>query len=198
MYKIAVLGNDNSENILSLQKYFKDKGVDFICISNNENSTLFKNAKKLNISFETIKIEDLEEYFKNNFFNLIVLSDFQEKLSSETISQGIFLNIHDSLLPKYKVENPVKEAFEQKEKMTGVSVYLIQNSENLIIISQQAVEITENLSLEDLKQKIKTTENYLYPKVIEDLLFTENIACQKEGCCSSSCGSSNCNCNGCS
>jgi len=180
MHKIAILGSDDFGNALSIKKFFKNDDIEFCHITNENN---------------------LEDFFNQNKFNLIVLSGFKGVLKPEIIEQGVFLNIHDSLLPNYNVENPIEEAFNNKEKITGVSVYLMQkNPEALIVISQQAVEISENLSLEDLKQKIKNAENYLYPRVIEELLFSENVACKKEGGCSGSgCSDSGCggNCGGC-
>lgn len=83
------------------------------------------------------------------------------------------LNIHPSLLPKYKGASAIKDAFMNGEKTTGCTVHIVdENLDSGRIIAQRKVDISESDTLESLTEKIHKEEHILYPSVIE--IFCRN------------------------
>ena len=79
----------------------------------------------------------------------------------------IILNIHPSLLPKYKGLNTHKRALNNKEKYSGCTVHFVNNRlDSGKIIMQKKVKISKNETEASLAKKILSQEHKLYPKAI--------------------------------
>ena len=94
-------------------------------------------------------------------------------LSKEFIKsfRGKILNIHPSLLPKYKGLNTHKRAIENKEKFSGCTVHIVNSRlDSGKIILQKKVKILKKDSVNDLQKRILKQEHILYPKAIRKLL----------------------------
>ena len=80
---------------------------------------------------------------------------------------GKILNIHPSLLPKFKGLNTHKRAIMNKEKYSGCTVHYVNSRlDSGKIILQKKVKINKNETLKTLGKKVKTQEYKLYPKAI--------------------------------
>ena len=78
------------------------------------------------------------------------------------------LNIHPSLLPKYPGAHAIKDAFEAKEKETGVTIHFVdEDVDSGPIILQKRVPIRSNDSLESLEARVHAVEYELYPEAIQ-------------------------------
>jgi len=120
--------------------------------------------------FEARIIEHLEE----NKIDLIVLAGFMRMLSAEFVRRyrGRILNIHPALLPSFKGEEGIKDAFDYGVKVTGVTVHFVdEEMDHGPIILQKQVLIEETDTLESLETKIHKLEHKLYPEAIR--LFAE-------------------------
>ena len=125
----------------------------------------FKN-KKLS---ENLILKDL----KKNKINLICLAGFMKILSSNFIKKfdGNILNIHPSLLPKYKGLNTHKRVIENNERFSGCTVHYVNSSlDSGKIILQKKVFVSIKDTPTTLKRKILKQEHFLYPKAINKLL----------------------------
>ena len=81
--------------------------------------------------------------------------------------KGKILNIHPSLLPKYKGLNTHEKALINKEKYSGCTVHFVNSRlDSGKIILQKKVKISENETVESLAKKILVQEHKLYPKAI--------------------------------
>ena len=81
--------------------------------------------------------------------------------------KGKILNIHPSLLPKYKGLNTHQRAIENNEKFSGCTVhYVTSKLDSGKIILQKKVGIKKNDTKNSLAKKILTQEHKLYPKAI--------------------------------
>ena len=81
--------------------------------------------------------------------------------------KGRILNIHPSLLPKYKGLNTHKKALKNKEKYSGCTVHFVNSRlDSGKIILQKKVKITKNETENSLSKKILAQEHKLYPKAI--------------------------------
>ena len=124
----------------------------------------FKNKKNP----ENLILNDL----KNNKIELICLAGFMKILSSKFIKsfKGSILNIHPSLLPKYKGLNTHERALNQKEKFAGCTVHYVNSKlDSGKIILQKKVKISKKDTILTLKKRVLKQEHILYPKAINKL-----------------------------
>ena len=176
--KTAVFISGTGSNLKSLIQFSKLKKspiVIVMIISNNAKSKglqyakVYKIKKKVfdfkNNSSEKKVIDEL----KNNNINLICLAGFMKILSKNFIKsfKGQILNIHPSLLPKYKGLNTHEKAIENKDKYSGCTVHFVNSKlDSGKIINQKKVKINKFDTPKKLAKKILTQEHKLYPAAI--------------------------------
>ena len=84
---------------------------------------------------------------------------------------GRILNIHPSLLPKYKGKDAVGQALASEDDITGTTVHYVDSGMDTgEIIEQRQCPIYPTDSKEELEERIKKLEHELYPKVIADII----------------------------
>ena len=84
---------------------------------------------------------------------------------------GIILNIHPSLLPKYKGLNTHEKVIKNNEKFSGCTVHFVNSKlDSGKIILQKKVTVAKNETPRSLARKILKQEHILYPKAIKKLL----------------------------
>ena len=180
----AVFISGRGSNLKSLIKFSKKKRSPIsikLVVSNNSKAkglihaksfkikTFFVNYKNINISEKKI----LKILLKHKI-ELILLAGFMKILSSNFIKKfkKPILNIHPSLLPKYKGLNTHKRVLEKKEKFSGSTVHLVTpNLDSGKIILQRKVKILKNTNEKNLEKKILKLEHILYPEAIKKFLF---------------------------
>ena len=176
--KTAVFISGTGSNLKSLIQFSKLKKSPIsieIIISNNTKSKglqyakVYKIKKKVfdfkNNSSEKKVIDEL----KNNNINLICLAGFMKILSKNFIKsfKGQILNIHPSLLPKYKGLNTHEKAIENKDKYSGCTVHFVNSKlDSGKIINQKKVKINKFDTPKKLAKKILIQEHKLYPAAI--------------------------------
>ena len=81
--------------------------------------------------------------------------------------KGKILNIHPSLLPKYKGLNTHERVLNNKEKYSGCTVHFVNSKlDSGKIILQKKVKISKNETKDTLAKKILVQEHKIYPKAI--------------------------------
>ncbi len=177
--KTAVFISGNGSNLKSLIKFSKQKISPIsICliISDNYNAkglnyaNFFKIKKKIFDFKDKIFVEKklILELKKNNV-ELICLAGFMKILSKNFIRNfnGKILNIHPSLLPKYKGLNTHDRVLKKKEKYSGCTVHYVNSQlDSGKIVLQKKVKISENETSKTLARKILKEEHKLYPNAI--------------------------------
>jgi phosphoribosylglycinamide formyltransferase-1 len=137
---IAVFISGTGTNFKNLFQYSLKKKSKFkikLVVSNNLNAKGLEYAKKFKIKKKIInyknlinsEIRILNDLNKENI-NIICLAGFMKILTAHFIRKfkGKIINIHPSLLPKYKGLNTHQRALDNKEKYSGCTVHLlIQN-----------------------------------------------------------------------
>ena len=126
---------------------------------------LYKNK----IKSENKILKDL----KKKKVELICLAGFMKILSKNFIKKfkGKILNIHPSLLPKYKGLNTHKKVIENNEKFSGCTVHLVNSKlDSGKIILQKKIRISKKDNYKTLKKKILKQEHLLYPKAIKKFI----------------------------
>lgn len=169
--KIAILGSGQGKVFESIVNYLQNEDIEITCLSNNLKSELFKTAQNLKIKHKYLPKEENTQYFASENFDLIALTDYDEKLDNDTLEVGKFINIHPSLLPSFKGEDAIQRAYLAGVKVTGVTVHwLKENVEEETIIAQYPVLIGITTHLDEVEKDIYDVEKKLYPPVIDAIL----------------------------
>ena len=177
--RTAVFISGTGSNLKSLIQFSRTAkspiSIDFI-ISNNFKAKGLNYAKKFKIkkkvlNFKNKKLSEkkLLSVLKVNNIEMICLAGFMKILSKNFIKQfkGKILNIHPSLLPKYKGLYTHKRALNNKEKYSGCTVHFVNaRLDSGKIILQKKVNISKNETEASLTKKILLQEHKLYPKAI--------------------------------
>ena len=177
--KTAVFISGTGSNLKSLIKFSKLKKSPIsinLIVSNDSKSKglqygeIFKIKKKI-FDFKKKHIDEKKILFelKKNRVDLICLAGFMKILSKTFINNfnGKILNIHPSLLPKFKGLNTHERAIRNKEKYSGCTVHFVNSKlDSGKIILQDKVRINKNETPKTLAKKILAKEHELYPKAI--------------------------------
>ena len=85
---------------------------------------------------------------------------------------GKILNVHPSLLPKYKGLNTHQRVIKNKEKFSGCTIHLVNSKlDSGKIILQKKVKIYKRDTPKTLAKRILKEEHILYPKALNKLLY---------------------------
>ena len=177
--RTAVLISGRGSNLKSLIKFSRSSqspiSIDFV-ISNKSKADGLNYAKKfkikkkiLNFKNKNLSEKKLLSILKINNINMICLAGFMKILSKNFIKKfkGKILNIHPSLLPKYKGLNTHERALNNKEKYSGCTVHFVNSRlDSGKIILQKKIKISKNETEVSLAKKILVLEHKLYPKAI--------------------------------
>ena len=113
------------------------------------------------------------ELFKAWRVDLIVLAGYMRVIKNPDAFPAPMINIHPSLLPKYKGLNAIEQAFDSGDNVTGCTVhYVTEELDGGTIIKQQEVPILPDDTLESLTKAIQRIEYGLLPSVINSWQLT--------------------------
>ena len=174
---IAVLLSGNGSNL----KAIIDKGikVSFVA-SNNPKALGLKIAKNANIPLYSWKnVSQLEEEVLKLIIDynvkLLVLAGYMRLLSKNFVNSlpsKFIVNVHPSLLPKYKGMNAIKQALDDSAQYTGVTIhYVDEGMDSGSIIKQNIIKINDNDTEDTLKDRLQKIEHRLYPNTIKSILI---------------------------
>tara|TARA_B100001057_G_scaffold15719_1_gene14887 strand:- start:14 stop:598 length:585 start_codon:yes stop_codon:yes gene_type:complete len=183
--KTAVFISGTGSNLKNLIQFsFLDKSpikINLI-VSNNKKAKGLNFADKYKIKkkiyeFNNIKKSEnlILKQLKTNKISLICLAGFMKILSPNFIKmfKGIILNIHPSLLPKYKGLNTHERVLQNKDKYSGCTVHYVNSRlDSGKIILQAKVKISKKETSSSLKKKILKQEHLLYRKAIKKVFFS--------------------------
>ena len=175
----AVFISGTGSNLKSLIKFsnLKKSPISIkIIISNNPKSKgltfgkIYKIRKKVfNFNKQAKTEKEILELLKKRKINLICLAGFMRILSKNFIQnfKGQILNIHPSLLPKYKGLNTHERAITNKDRYSGCTVHFVTAKlDSGKIIIQKKVKINKKDTPRTLANKILAEEHKLYPEAI--------------------------------
>ena len=182
----AVLISGRGSNLRSLIKYSKtNKSLIRIVlvVSNNFSAKGLNYAHKSNINNIVIKYSNRKSFedrlfklLRRNNVDLICLAGFMKILSGKFIKKlnKTILNIHPSLLPKYKGLNTHNKAIQNKDKYSGATVHMVNDKlDSGKIILQKKVKILTSDSVKSLEKKVLKIEHKIYPKAVIKLLSSD-------------------------
>ena len=176
---IAVFISGRGSNLKSLINYSKKKNSlikIMLVISNNTNAKGLKIANSFKIKNYAIKFKNRSIFEKKSLklmkkynIDMICLAGFMKIVSGNFINKfaNPILNIHPSLLPKYKGLNTHLRAIKNKDKFSGASVHKVtQKLDSGKIILQKKIKILKKDTVKSLEKKVLKIEHEIYPKAI--------------------------------
>ena len=176
---IAVFISGRGSNLKSLINYSKKKNSlikIMLVISNNTDAKGLKIANSFKIKNYAIKFKNRSIFEKQSLklmkkynIDMICLAGFMKIVSGNFIKKftNPILNIHPSLLPKYKGLNTHLRAIKNKDKFSGASVHKVtQKLDSGKIILQKKIRILKKDTVKSLEKKVLKIEHEIYPKAI--------------------------------
>ena len=158
----------NFENIVTNPICNKHEVV--LMIHNTKECGAVARAAKFGIPHVRVPHKDEDkmiELFKAWRVDLIVLAGYMRVIKNPDAFPAPMINIHPSLLPKYKGLNAIEQAFDSGDSVTGCTVhYVTEELDGGTIIKQQEVPILPDDTLESLTKAIQRIEYGLLPSVI--------------------------------
>ena len=170
--KLGVMCSGNGTNFENIVRTCREDEV-VIMVHNKEKCGAAKRADKFGIPHTHIKSkkEDLIiDVMKAWKVDLIVLAGWMRIISPKLIDAfpNKIINLHPSLLPKYKGLHAIERALESGDTMTGVSVhYVNEELDGGEIIMQKEVPILPDDDIGSLTKAIQRVEYAILPAAIE-------------------------------
>ena len=182
-FRVAVLISGNGSNLQAMIEEFESSELVDICcvISNKREAYGLKRASNANIDnyFIDHNQYDTRQEFEEKIIltldkhnpDLVVLAGFMRILSNVLVSKysGKLLNIHPSLLPKYKGLNTHRQVLENNEEFHGVTVHFVDNSLDGGPICAQSRIRVDTKDIKELEAKVHELEHEIYPRIINEI-----------------------------
>tara|TARA_B100000965_G_scaffold99186_1_gene81172 strand:+ start:911 stop:1489 length:579 start_codon:yes stop_codon:yes gene_type:complete len=170
----------NLKNLIKFSHKIKSPISIEIIISNNKKAKGLKYSNQYKIKKQIINFKNHKSAEKKILkillkkkINFICLAGFMKILSNSFIKnfKGKIINIHPSLLPKYKGLNTHARALQNKEKFSGCTVHFVNSKlDSGQTILQEKVKIAKKDTSFSLRRKILKKEHKLYPAAIKKIL----------------------------
>ncbi|MBT0607051.1 phosphoribosylglycinamide formyltransferase [Aequorivita echinoideorum] len=187
--RIVIFASGSGTNAQNIIEYFNKNGKAEVkmVLSNKKEAGVLQRARNFNvnaISFtkeELYASEKILDILKEINPHLIVLAGFLLKFPDTILNEfpNKVINIHPALLPKYGGKGMygsfVHEAIHKNEELeTGITIhYVNENYDEGAVIFQKTISISSDDTPQTIAQKVHKLEYENFPKVIENLLFSE-------------------------
>ncbi len=185
---LAIFASGNGSNFEAIAQKIKSGQISVdkcILITDKKNSFARERARKNQIKdifvdpsgYKDRGDYDLEllKVMKKEEINAIALAGYKRILSSFFVKhfENKILNIHPSLLPRFRGNRAIYRAFQHGCKVTGITIHFVDEGvDQGPVIAQEIVPIEKNMSLEELEEKIHEAEHRFYPRILK--LFLED------------------------
>ncbi|MCX5693898.1 MAG: phosphoribosylglycinamide formyltransferase [Candidatus Omnitrophica bacterium] len=183
LINLAVFASGQGSNFSAIAKAVKQGRIKAqlkVLVCDNPQAPVVKRAQVARVQVVLVQREDFSSRLEfeaaiiqklNNYkIDLIVLAGFMRLLSPVFVKRyrNRIMNIHPSLLPVFKGAHAIKDAFDSKAKVTGVTVHFVDEKvDHGPVILQQRIRVGEKDTLISLEKRIHSVEHKLYPKAIK-------------------------------
>ena len=170
--RIGVLCSGNGSNFENIVRTCKRDEV-VVMIYNKSKCGAHKRADKLGIPNCHLKSKnefEIISLLQAWGVELVVLAGWMRIVSPKLINAfpDRIINIHPSLLPKYKGLHAIEQAMEANDSETGCTVHFVSEElDSGPIIIQKAVPILEGDDVKTLTRRIQLAEYEILPKAID-------------------------------
>jgi len=170
--RLGIMCSGNGTNFENIVRTCREDEV-VVMVHNKKKCGAAKRAEKLGIPHTQMssKNEDtIIQIMQAWKVDLIVLAGWMRIITPKLIDAypNKIINLHPSLLPKYKGLHAIERALESGDQVTGVSVhYVNEELDGGEIIMQEEVPILPDDNIDTLTKAIQRREYYLLPRAIE-------------------------------
>ena len=170
--RLGVMCSGNGSNFENIVRTCRSDEV-VLMIYNKRKCGAKKRAQKLgipNVNIKSAEEDQIIQLFNAWRVDLIVLAGWMRIVSPKLIAAfpNRIINLHPSLLPKYKGLHAIEQALNSGDDVTGVSVhYVNEELDGGEVILQEEVPILPEDSVESLTKVIQRKEYDLLPRAIE-------------------------------
>ena len=168
----------NLKNIIKFSKIKKSPISINLIVSNTNKAKGLSFADKFKIKKRIFNFRNTDKkilsFLKKEKIKFICLAGFMKILSKDFIKKfdGKIVNIHPSLLPKYKGLNTHNRAIKNKDKFAGCTVHYVSATLDAgKIILQKKIKISARDNPTSLAKKVLKQEHKLYPAAILKILI---------------------------
>ena len=172
--RLGVLCSGNGTNFENiLRSCWEDEVV--LMIHNKKDCGAAKRAEKFGVPHCYIKHKDEEQIIQLMQawrVDLIVLAGYMQVISPEFVKAfpNRIINLHPSLLPKYKGLHAIEQALESGDKETGCTVHYVNDElDSGEVILQYEVPIEPDDTIETLTPRIQRKEYAILPEAIKQV-----------------------------
>lgn len=185
MKKVVILFSGTGSNLMRLIEVLPDAGITIAAaITNRPNAGGIEKAQQRNVpvevidhthyqtreAFDAVLVDAIEQHAPD----LVVLAGFMRILTPIFTESVRAINLHPSLLPKYKGAKAIERSFEGGDKVCGVSVHWVNSElDSGEVIAQERFTRTADMDLAAFESKIHAIEHDLLPKTVIALLNEE-------------------------
>lgn len=134
--------------------------------------TLLKQLNIKNLNFKSVNSENFRQYLIKNNIDVLLVGTWKEKITTQTYNIPTVgtINIHPSLLPKYRGPNPYLQTILNGEKYSGVTLHLVDKEYDTgAILLQEKVEILPTDTSKELRERSVVIARKLVTKLFCDL-----------------------------
>ena len=176
--KRTIFISGQGSNLKNIIRHSRDKSFPInvnLVISNNKNAYGLIYAKKYKIPYIFINTKSNNSnnkilfHLKKNSISFICLAGYMKIISNEIVRKykKKIINIHPSLLPKFKGLNTFRRIMKSEEIKTGCTVHYVNNKlDDGNIISKKFFYLEPDDNESTLKQKTQKKESRAYPEAI--------------------------------
>ncbi|WP_265595159.1 phosphoribosylglycinamide formyltransferase [Verrucomicrobium sp. BvORR106] len=184
--RIGILGSGHGSNFEAIHRAIAEGHLEAdirVVISDHAESRILRKAREAGLN--TIHVDaggagwklpasaqkEICDHLKRHDVQVVVLAGFMRVLKEPLLSEFAdrIVNVHPSLLPKYKGKEAWVQALEEGELETGATVHLVNAEiDGGRILAQGAVPIHIGDTADAVLERIHTVEHQIYPQVLAD------------------------------
>ncbi|MFZ4765514.1 MAG: phosphoribosylglycinamide formyltransferase [Roseimicrobium sp.] len=182
--RLGILGSGHGTNFLAIHHAIAEARLDAeirVVISDVADSRILRKAREFGIEAEYVNPgpdarklaapaqEEINALLKSHDVQVVVLAGFMRVVKAPILTdfRNRIVNIHPSLLPKYKGKAAWKQALDEGEVETGCTVHLVNEEIDAgRILAQAKVPIHIGDTADDVYYRIQEQEHKLLPKVL--------------------------------
>ena len=170
--RLGVMCSGNGSNFENIVRTCKDHEV-MLMIHNKKKCGAAKRAEKIGIPHCYVNHKNEEQMiqlFQAWNIDLIILAGYMRIIKQPNNFPCPIINIHPSLLPKYKGLHAVEQAINSRDRVTGCTVHYVNDElDGGEIIEQAKVPIFDTDTVDILTKRIQREEYRILPEVINAL-----------------------------
>ncbi|GAE36252.1 phosphoribosylglycinamide formyltransferase [Halalkalibacter akibai JCM 9157] len=173
----------NAEAIMNAAKTENLKAEVALIVTDKPKAKVVERASRHNVpilicdpkQFETKAAyeQEIVNELQKNEISFIALAGYMRLIGPTLLNafRGRIVNIHPSLLPSFPGLDAIGQAFQAKVKITGVTIhYVDEGMDTGLIITQEAVRIEVEDTVDTLQKKIQKVEHQLYPSTLQTII----------------------------